>query len=308
MSSTKEIWDLSPWANLQAKQAMDARALQEQHEVRALQRDLEEVHGQAVRDFTIFQRLIRAAFQFLHHLRWPRSPQCVAVDMGSGTGVGATILSHLPFVHKIYAVEFSEQFVDHIMPLTFEKFKAQAHKIVRVVGDFNRLRLDDASVDIVLDIDSFHHSENLSATLAECYRVLKPNGVVIAIDRGWPDHYTQAQLDAMLDVELNANLKRKYGIPPTQRFTRRDFGEHEYTLRQWEEFFVASGFETHLFQQRHPPALNRLWLRLPTLEATVWWSAWRARRGRRRHVLYGWGKTRILLVATKRGVLASVPS
>ncbi len=298
MSTPKEVWDMTPWANLKAKAAMDARATREHQEVVEFQRDLKDVHGQALRDFTVFRRLIHGAFRFLKHLGWPRNPHSIAVDMGSGTGVGATILSCLPFIRKVYAVEFSELFVDRIMPLTFERFGAAQDKIVRVVGDFNRLRLPDASVDIILDIDSFHHSENLIATLDECRRVLKPHGVVIAIDRGWPDHYTQDQLEAMLDVELNANLKRKYGIPPDQRFTRRDFGEHEYTWRQWEQFFAASGFRTHLFRLRHPPGLNRVWLRLPTFEATVWLSARLARLGLRRHILYGWGKTRILIVAT----------
>jgi len=142
-----------------------------------------------------------------------------------------------------------------------------------------------------------HHSEDLDVTLQEARRVLHPRGALIAVDRGWPDFYTDDQLNAMLDQELNENLKRKYGIPLDQPFTRRDFGEHEYRYRDWEAFFQRNGFELHLFRFWHPPALNRIWLRLPTFDWTVRWSAWRARRGARRHVLYGWGKKRILLVA-----------
>lgn len=300
MNSSKEIWDVTPWANMSAKQAMDTRAAQEYQEVTEYQRDLRAVHGQAVRDFKTFQRLLEGAFIFIQKMGIPMEEGSVAIDMGSGTGVGASILSRFPFVQKVYAVEFSELFVDKIMPLTFEKFQAKQDKIVRVVGDFNHLKLPDESVHLILDIDSFHHSENLKVTLQECYRVLKPQGVIIAIDRGWPDHYAQEQLEAMLDVELNENLKRKYGIPPGKSFTRRDFGEHEYTIQQWERFFSEAGFVTHIFLQKHPPLLNRIWLRLPTFEASIHLSAFTAMFGKHRHILYGWGKTRILIVAIKK--------
>ncbi len=291
----KEVWPLSPWARKVAQEAMDRRAAWEKREIEAYRKDLKTVHGQAVRDFEYFSHLIHGAFRFLEHLG--RRPEGVAVDLGSGTGVGAAILSRYSFVHKVYAVEFSEGFVDHIMPLTFQQFQAETQKIVRVVGDFNRLRLPDASVGLVLSLDSLHHSEDLDVTLQEARRVLHPRGALIAVDRGWPDFYTDDQLNAMLDQELNENLKRKYGIPLDQPFTRRDFGEHEYRYRDWEAFFRRNGFELHLFRFWHPPALNRIWLRLPTFDWTVRWSAWRARRGARRHVLYGWGKKRILLVA-----------
>lgn len=289
-------WGMTELALEAAREAMNKRA---EAELQALQqgKSLAEIHGQAIRDYAVFEQLIGGAFDFLKRIGHPASG--VAVDMGSGTGVGASILSNRPEVSQIYAVEFSQYFVEKVMPLVFAEFDAQSEKIQRVVSDFNRLDLPDGSVNIILDVDSFHHSEDLDVTLQECRRVLAPNGVIIAIDRAWPDHYTKEQLEAMLDRQLPDKLKEKYGIPLDQSFTRRDFGEHEYTIREWFAYFERNGFEPAVFQIWHPPALNRIWLRIPTFAFSIALSSWLYRLGLRRLWAYGYAK-RVLFVCTRK--------
>lgn len=290
-------WNFSKLANQTAKQAMNNRG---NDEIRAVEEgaDLIEVHGQAIRDYQEFSQLIGGALLFLKKIGHPISG--TAIDMGSGTGIGAVILSKYNFFKKIYAVEFSEMFVKKIMPIVFNKLEAKMPKIIRVVGDFNKLEVDDGSVDTVLDIDSFHHSENLDITLQECYRALQPNGVIIAIDRAWPNHYSQKDLEKKLDRELNDNLKRKYGIPNGQSFTRRDFGEHEYTINEWLDTFSRNGFDAHAFVQWHPPGLNSLWLRLPSFNFSIHINSWLSRLGIKKHKIYGFHKKRVLFVCLKK--------
>ncbi|MEW6715898.1 MAG: class I SAM-dependent methyltransferase [Chloroflexota bacterium] len=291
-------WDLTPLAHERAQRGMDSRANLEIQEI-AQGLDVKQAHGQAARDYPQFEQLIRGAFIFLKKIGYPVGGW--AVDMGSGTGVGACILSKYDTIEKVFAVEFSAGFVHHVMPIVFDKFGADFSKIQRVVGDFNNLQLEDNSVGVILDIDSFHHSEDLDYTLRECYRAICWGGVVISIDRAWPDSYTQEQLDAMLDRELNDNLKCKYGISAGMSFTRRDFGEHEYTVGQWIRAYERSGFfNVAAFSQWHPPGLNRIWLRLPTFEASVILDSLLYRFGFRRFVIYGFAKTRTLFVSIKR--------
>ncbi len=76
-----------------------------------------------------FKQLIDGAFMFLHKIR--KTSRGVAIDMGSGTGVGACILSRFEWIEKVYAVEFSKFFVERIMPIVFEKYEAQITKIQR---------------------------------------------------------------------------------------------------------------------------------------------------------------------------------
>lgn len=289
-------WGMTDLAHEVARKAMQNRASVEVDEVEKGQ-TLESVHGQALRDYKQFEQLIGGALSFLKKGGHPTGG--VAVDMGSGTGVGACILSRFEEVEKVFAVEFSEYFVAKVMPLVFEKYDANNEKLQRVVSDFNRLKVEGNSLGIVLDIDSFHHSEDLDRTLQECYRVLVPNGVIIAIDRAWPDRYTRDRLEAMLDTEFPNHLKQKYNIPLGQHFTRRDFGEHEYTIKQWFAFFRRNGFEPSVFLLRHPPALNRFWLRLPTFEFSMALSSLLYRLGFRRLWAYGFTKARVMFVCKK---------
>lgn len=290
-------WKMTDLALKEAKDGMDHRA---QEEIEAVERgmDLKATHGQAIRDFVQLDDFIQAGFDFLGRINHQVAGE--AVDVGSGTGVGAGILSRFDFITKVYAVEFSEQFVLSIMPVVFDSINADISKIQRVVGDFNNLQIPDASQACILDIDSFHHAEDLDFTLQECARVLKPGGVIVAVDRAWDDHYTRAQLEAKLDVELNYNLKKKYGIPEGQNFTRRDFGEHEYTIGEWLGLFAKNGFEAVVFSQWHPPFLNRIWLRLPMQKIMMAVNAILYRFGKRRFWIYGFGTTRRLFVCIKR--------
>jgi ubiquinone/menaquinone biosynthesis C-methylase UbiE len=290
------FWGMTDLAHEVARKAMENRANVEVDEVEKGQA-LENVHGQALRDYKQFEQLIGGALSFLKKIGHPAGG--VAVDMGSGTGVGACILSKFGAIGKVYAVEFSEYFVEKVMPLVFEKYDANTEKIQRVVSDFNRLDIGDNSLGIILDIDSFHHSEDLDRTLQECYRVLGPKGAIIAIDRAWSDRYMRAQLESKLDIEFPDYLKTKYNIPLEQHFTRRDFGEHEYTIGDWFAAFKKNGFEPSVFLLRHPPALNRFWLRLPTFEFSMILSSLLHRFGSRRLWAYGYAKERVMFVCRK---------
>jgi SAM-dependent methyltransferase len=290
-------WGMTDLALLTAKEAMENRANVEMSALDGGQ-SLEKTHGQAVRDYAQFEQLIGGAFAFLRHIK--KLERGVAVDMGSGTGVGACILSKFDVIEKVYAVEFSEYFVEKIMPVVFKKYEAKNAKIQRVISDFNRLDLEDGSLNIVLDIDSFHHSEDFDRTLDECSRVLASNGVIIAIDRAWPDYYTQEQFKVMLDRQLPDRLKQKYGISPSQSFTRRDFGEHEYTICQWFDYYIRHGFEPSVFILRHPPALNRFWLRLPVFKFSMALSSLFYRFGFRRLWAYGFATSRVMFVCTRK--------
>lgn len=259
--------------------------------------DFVALHGETVLDYHQLRQLIEGGLRWLAWLGRPA--RGVAADLGSGTGVGACILSKRKEIEQVYAVEYSEQLVLQMMPLVFDHFQAQVGKIQRVVGDFNNIELPDASLDLIVEIGSYHHSEDLNLSAQEAFRVLRPGGAVIAVDRAWPDETPQSELDARLDKEMPAGLKKKYGIPEDKHFTRRDFGEHEYTLYYWESVFRKAGFETFALRQSHPARLNSLWLRLPSFDFSIWRAVSHYRRGKRRSTVYGWEAQRYILIFMK---------
>lgn len=290
-----EYWIPTKLTLEKARIGMDNRAELESLEVLSGE-SIESVHEQAIRDYVDINQLIHGAKKFLQ--KNGKEFHGTAIDIGSGTGVGAALLSRLSF-QRIYALEISEQFVIQIMPIVFNKLNANQQIIHRVVGDFNNIQLQDKSVDLIFDLDSFHHSEDLNTTLHECYRVLKPDGIILVIDRGWDDDTPISYLDELLGRDLNPKLKEKYKIPIESKFTRRDWGEHEYRLMDWESFFHNNNFELQVFSQKHPPFLNSLLLHIPTFDWSIDFSVFRSKRGKTRHLIYGFNKNRRLMIARK---------
>lgn len=289
-------WNVIKLAHKRARKSMDSRALQEKEKIKKGER-IEIVHEQAIRDYSYYKELIKFGFDFL--LRQRVKIEGIGLDLGSGTGVGACILSEIFPNIKIYAVEISENFVKQIMPLVFSHFNADVNRIQRVVGDFNKIELGNETVDTIIELDSFHHSEDLNMTLRECFRVLKPEGVMVCVDRGWPDRISQFELNSKLDVQLNPNLKTKYHVPLDKKFTRRDFGEHEYTLSQWQNSFQKDGFEVDIFSQWHPPFFNSLLLKLPTSKILLYFCLLQKKLGVKQHIIYGFNSTRRLFICRK---------
>lgn len=290
-------WQTSLLVSKEASTGMDHRAMCEISEI-LKGKSLEEVHEQAARDFPYIEQLVEGASLFLK--RNGSLMHGTGIDLGSGTGVGACILSKTEKITKIFALEISEQFVIQIMPKVFEDFNADTKKIQRVVGDFNKLELPDNSLDFIFDLDSLHHSEDLNVTLQECYRVLKPDRAIIMIERGWDDKITREELEEKLDQELSQKLKEKYGISSKMKFTRRDWGEHEYRLKDWEGYFSANGFSLNIFSQKHPPFLNSIFLKYSTFHWSIENAVKRYQRGLTRHTIYGFNKNRRLMIAQKQ--------
>ena len=106
-------------------------------------------------------------------------------------------------------------------------------KIDCAIGDFNDLKINDNSLDFVLDFDSVHHSENFDLTFKEISRVLKPGGILLCFDRGQPNKVSKKHIEYLLDIEYNTNYKLENNIPIDKKFTRRMNGETEPYLKDW---------------------------------------------------------------------------
>ena len=293
-----EYWVYTQHAHLTAMKSDDSRAKIEDVKIQG-GGGLAEVHAETLKTFPEIEKLVLGGIRFLKLMKIPFAG--TAIDLGSGVGTVATIVSRLPEVEKVYAVEYAEQFVLKSMPAVFKHFKADEAKIVRVVGDFNKFQLPDASVSLIVEVDSLHHAEDLDLTLKECWRVLKPGGVLLAVDRAWLDSLTQADLDAKLDVEYSTARKALWGMSADKVFRRRDFGEHEYRIKDWLAFFTRNGFDAHVFSQAHPRLFNTLLFgRIPTFEFTIFVASLLARLGVKRHSIYGFNPTRKLFICTKQ--------
>ena len=158
------------------------------------------------------------------------------------------LCERFPAVYKLYAVELVPDVVRLLQPITIPALCGDAGtRIIRVVGSFDEIELSDASVDFYVEVASLHHSNDLDHTLGELARVLKPGGLLLALDRAHHDKLSEAQRTFMLDVEYPDWWKRENGYD-TAPLKRRDNGEHEIRLCEWFDAFARAGFtlERHL--------------------------------------------------------------
>lgn len=167
----------------------------------------------------------------------------VGLDLGAGSALLASVVARQDRVDAVLAVEVCEQAANLLMPRVAAWVLGEdAKKVVPVVGSFNDLRLPDNSIDFAVEIDSFHHSDDLTLTFKECARVLKPGGRLLCFDRIWPNEHPDEDLKRLLDVVYPREYLLAHGYPPDLVLTRKGNGEHEHKLFEWQNAFGAAGF------------------------------------------------------------------
>ncbi|MDO8582795.1 MAG: class I SAM-dependent methyltransferase [bacterium] len=186
---------------------------------------------------------IETLFDFIEKKIVRKKMSGVGCELGAGPAVFSAILAKRSDVGRIYAVEACAPLVTELMPLLVPAITGGgAKKVIGCVGDFSRLEIPSGSVDFIFEFFSLHHSADIGATLAECRRVLRRGGILIALDKARPNSLTENDRERMLDKEYDGAYKKQFGIPLARRLSRRDNGEHEYRLKDWQQAFISAGF------------------------------------------------------------------
>jgi len=107
-------------------------------------------------------------------------PGMKVADVGAGTGLFARLMARrVGSCGKIYAVDISEEFLDHIRKTA----RAECLKNIQtVVCQPDSVELPPHSVDLVFICDTYHHFEYPYKTMRSIHEALKPGGEVVLID------------------------------------------------------------------------------------------------------------------------------
>lgn len=100
----------------------------------------------------------------------------IVADLATGIGWTACLLSKLPNVSCVHAIDISQHRLEQLFPQAARMFGGVASKLKRSLGSFYELRLADASVDVAFIAAAFHHAANPLRLLSEIDRVLMPGG------------------------------------------------------------------------------------------------------------------------------------
>ena len=108
------------------------------------------------------------------------APGMAVADIGAGTGYFTTrIADRLGPQGRVYAVDTQHEMLEALL----EKIAAgNRRNVLPIYSDGVRIPLPDAEVDLVFAANVAHEFGDLGATLAECRRILKPEGRLAVVD------------------------------------------------------------------------------------------------------------------------------
>lgn len=132
-----------------------------------------------VRRFEVESREVYAARLDIVRAVGVRPGQAVA-DIGAGTGLFVEPLARLVgSAGRVYAIDIAPVFVKHVARRAEEKGLAQ---VEARLGQERSIDLPAGSIDVAFTVDTYHHFEYPSATLASIRAALRPGGTFIIVD------------------------------------------------------------------------------------------------------------------------------
>jgi SAM-dependent methyltransferase len=98
------------------------------------------------------------------------------LDLGCGFG-GRTVYFKEMGARSVVGIEPDQKNVDEALAFA----DSRDVTIEALAGTGESIPLPSESIDVITSYDVFEHVESLPKTLAECYRVLRPGGVIYAV-------------------------------------------------------------------------------------------------------------------------------
>lgn len=167
----------------------------------------------------------------------------VVAELGAGSCGLSICASRLPSVKKIHALDISSTRMDKMISLSSATLGGDPNKISPKACDFNStLPFEDATLQAVLFDAALHHSRSMWGTLAECHRVLKTNGLLIA------------QRESYLSIFRARRQLRRLQMSPE---VAANVSENMYLKEQYEYYLQVAGFTTE-FIRRTPSRVKSL--------------------------------------------------
>jgi ubiquinone/menaquinone biosynthesis C-methylase UbiE len=107
-------------------------------------------------------------------------PGMAVADIGAGTGLFTRLFAdEVGSSGKVYAVDVSPEFLDHIAAMARKSGQTQ---IVTIRGTQGSTNLAPRSIDVAFLCDVYHHLENHEKVLASIHRALRPGGTLVLVE------------------------------------------------------------------------------------------------------------------------------
>jgi ubiquinone/menaquinone biosynthesis C-methylase UbiE len=149
-------------------------------------------------------------------------------ELGAGSCGLSVCLTRLPNVKRVTSLDISSKRMSNMIDQSVSVLGGNKTKIMPVACDFNSaLPFSDEELDAILFDAALHHTRSMWNTLAECNRVLKKGGLLIAQRESYLSPFrAHRQLYKLLDTpEIAAKVS-----------------ENMYLLEQYKYYLSVTGF------------------------------------------------------------------
>lgn len=125
------------------------------------------------------------------------TPGMAVADIGAGTGLFTRLMAKAVGTEgKVYAVDISKNFVEHISATSKEQGLTQVEAIL---GESDDPKLPVDALDLVYICDAYHHFEYPQKTLAAIHKALRPGGRLALMEflrnSDWAREHVRADRD-----------------------------------------------------------------------------------------------------------------
>jgi ubiquinone/menaquinone biosynthesis C-methylase UbiE len=180
------------------------------------------------------------------------------VELGAGTCLTSLSLRKMYPQAKFTCVDISLSRMQQLLEKSASLVGVDGNGIELAECDMtNKLPFEDRQFDIVVFDASLHHSRNMWLTLAECRRILTPDGAVAALREQYLAPFTAG-------YALRRLLHTKE--------VRSGVAENAYLKEQYAYYFAANGFAPTF----HSVTPGAQWRLLSPLNGLLFskWSIW----------------------------------
>ena len=101
------------------------------------------------------------------------------IELGAGGGYFSQVISRLPQVTEVVALDLSKDMINTFREPYAELTRPEFAKIQYVVDDMNTFGMKYGSFDTVIFCASFHHSPDHVQSLEQAWQILRPGGSLI---------------------------------------------------------------------------------------------------------------------------------
>lgn len=175
------------------------------------------------------------------------------LEIGSNNGGAALAYYEMYNLKSIVGIDTTESATE--ISKLFFKINGSNKNSNFHTGFAENLPYPDASFDAIISFDVFEHVQDVSASLKECWRVLRPGGIVLAV---FPSYYHPTQ-HHLFDVTYApfihwifspVDLMDAYWEILDENPTYRDkIGAVRRSLYPWEKLYIINGTTLRKFRQ-----------------------------------------------------------